>query len=82
MWLDKLRELFKKGIHAEAKAPEEKLPDERGLDEEMVSGSVDLEPKENDGLAKIFEETGKKELDDSESGKKDAEQTDQETKQE
>jgi len=85
-WLEKLRGLFKKKDSREMETPEIKEESGgRGLNEEMVSSSVDLEPKENDGLAKIFEETEKeepKEAGEAEEPKEEAVEENKENKQE
>ncbi len=69
MWLNKL---FKKSVQIRVKESEEKAEDEKGLNEEMVSVSRELEPKESDGLAKIFESTDKEEPEDAEGIKEEA----------
>lgn len=76
------KKILKKEKRADVKTAEEKVSAERGLNEEMVSSTVDLEPKESNGLAKIFEETGKEEkTEESENGAEEAEES-EENKQE
>ncbi len=70
MWLDKF---LKKGGKTNPQAPKEEAVDEKGLNEEMVSVSRDLEPKESDGFAKIFETTEKEEPENAEGVKEEAE---------
>lgn len=57
-----LSKLFSNNKKAAVREAPQKMPEtQSGLNEEMVSKSVDIEPREDGGLAEVFDAAGKEE---------------------